>query len=104
MMAANKVMNDESLPFEIRRAFYYVNEDDEPEYNLWLEVAARVLLDAIGSTGLTDPSHHNDAVREARNWWIIAGDDMEIVAEYCRIDLKKLKPMVLKIKPKMRKE
>lgn len=103
-MEANKVMRNESLPFEIRQAFYQVNEEREPEQNLWLEIAARALLDATGSTGLTDPVHHNDAVREARNWWIVAGEDMETVAEYSGVNLMGIRASVLALKPVYRRE
>lgn len=51
----------------IRRAFSLVDRPETPEVALWREVAARLVLDALGETGLNgEPAKHNRAVREAR--------------------------------------
>ena len=52
------------------KAFKNVDEPQTPEESLWRERAARMTLDALGYTNLTNkPYQHNNAVRYSRRWF-----------------------------------
>ena len=84
------------IPEQIRRQFKVAvgRENLSGEEKLWIEVAARATLDAIGYTGLNEVGPHNKAVQEARLWFKFSGEAQDIF-DIAEIDLKKIRKYVL---------
>jgi hypothetical protein len=69
-MATHRLTFTPDIPEPIQRAFLLADEPSSAEENLWREVVARAVLDALGQTGLTnEPEQHIRAIREARRWF-----------------------------------
>lgn len=63
------------VPIEVRRAFAQTTDPKPGEETLWREVIARMVLDALGITGMQSSLYeHNTLVRDARIWWSPRGD------------------------------
>jgi hypothetical protein len=57
------------VPFPIRRAFAQAGDPSSPEENLWREVIARAVMDALGYTGVqSEADEHLNVVEDARDW------------------------------------
>lgn len=68
-MSSQRIAYVPEIPSAVRRAFLCAEEPSCPEEALWRERAARMILDALGYTGLVGKrKKHNDAVRYARRW------------------------------------
>lgn len=59
----------EKIPFGVRRAFLDSVDAHSAETIMYREACARVVLDALGYTGLNKAKDHNAAVSDARNWF-----------------------------------
>lgn len=69
-MSLRRLSNIDCIPIEISKAFRNADEAVVSEVILWREVAARMVLDALGYTGLTgEPEKHDATVKEARRWF-----------------------------------
>lgn len=71
------------VPINIKRAFYLSDDPDSSEQELFRNVAARAVLDALGITGLSEQPYHGDAIVEARQWFrLCTMDDIPFRGEY----------------------
>jgi hypothetical protein len=68
-MSARRIALTAAIPLEIRRVFNQADECATEEEELFREVAARAVFDALGYTGHSEPDKHRAAVREARLWF-----------------------------------
>ena len=57
------------IPLRVRRAFLDNATTYSSEMVMYREACARVVLDALGYTGLNKAKDHNAAVSDARNWF-----------------------------------
>lgn len=63
------------VPVSVKRAFYLAGASTGPEQDLFRDVAARAVLDAVGVTGLSEQPYHTDAIVEARQWFRLSTFD-----------------------------
>jgi hypothetical protein len=83
----HRIVTMGEIPFNIRKAFYNSPEPVTPYDYLWREVAARLILDAIGLTGHHNkPYMHNEAVRSARNWFNLNDVDVNEVFDLAGLE------------------
>lgn len=82
------IVNDKRTPFLVRQAFAKADFCACPEQELWREVLARHVLDAIGSTGLQKPEEHNVALSTARVWFRACQDSVQDVIDLSGIEAK----------------
>lgn len=75
------LLSDERVPLSIRSAFAKADNASSPEQELWREILARAIFDAIGSTGLQKPDEHNVAVASARNWIKFSHVDVQTIID-----------------------
>lgn len=81
-MSSRRIPYMEEVPYSIRRAFLGAEEPSTPEELLWRERAARMVLDALGLTGLVGKrKKHSDAVQYARRWFRGIYDSPELPQE-----------------------
>ena len=69
-----------------------------PEQQLFQEIVARAVLDALGHTGLNDAAQHNQAVREARVWFKF-GTNVELYCDMAGLDLDAIRMPLLNTLP-----
>lgn len=69
-MSVRRLLGIKKIPHGIIKPFRNAEEPNSPEEVLWREVAARMILDAMGYTGMTgEPDKHDEVVKEARRWF-----------------------------------
>ena len=88
-MSVRRLSNIDKIPVQIRRAFRNAPEPKEWEETLWREVAARMVLDALGYTGLgSEPDDNDAAIRDAKRWFrgIPNREDPIIVFDYANME------------------
>ncbi len=88
-MSVRRLSNIDKIRIKIRRAFRNASEPKEWEETLWREVAARMVLDALGYTGLgSEPDESDAAIRDARRWFrgIPTREDPVIVFDYANME------------------
>lgn len=81
-MLVDDVLQAESIPEAVKRAFWLADPPLCNEQILWREVAARLILDAVGMTPsweANDDMAHRRVVFEARQWLRDESEDVREV-------------------------
>lgn len=100
-MTTQKLLLSINLPDRIKNAFKKAPSPYLSEENLWRDVAARGILDAMGFTGLTgEPTKHNKAVREARMWFKFDEENVETVFDLAGLEYKAIREIVVDWEPR----
>lgn len=96
-MSVNTLTETGIIPREIKKAFITAPPAVSPEEMLWRNVAARMCLDAYGTTLVKTDFEHGQVIRQARRWFrsqyaddvfSMAGIDFARVLKQVQIDLK----------------
>lgn len=88
-MSVRRLSNIDKIPITIRKAFRNAPEPREWEETVWREVAARMVLDALGYTGLgSEPEENDAAIRDAKRWFrgIPNPEDPIMVFDYANME------------------
>lgn len=103
-MLPSRIARFSFVPLEIRRALYHVGAARCPEEDLFQNVIGRAVMDALGFTGLDEPSDHNTAVSAARVWFKF-GDNVAEYFEMARVEnVHIVRKEILAVSPKVRPE
>jgi hypothetical protein len=96
-VSSNTLSESDIIPREIKKAFVTAPTAISPEETLWRNVAARMCLDAYGTTLVKTDFEHGQVIRQARRWFrsqhaedvfSMAGIDFARVVKQVSIDLK----------------
>ncbi len=68
-MSSNTLTESDVVPNEIKKAFITAPIPVSPEETLWRNVAARLCLDAYGTTLVKTDFEHGQVIRQARRWF-----------------------------------
>lgn len=88
---SERIPSNPNLPFEVRQVFATAKEPEGLERNtivLWREVVARLIMDALGYTGQTEPDKHNIILLEAQKWFRYSREDMQEVFDLAELPLE----------------
>jgi hypothetical protein len=100
-MTTQKLLLSVDLPDNVKNIFKKAPTPYRTEENLWRDVAARVILDAMGFTGLTgEPTKHNKAVREARMWFKFDDENVQMVFDLAGLELYTIKETIVNWEPR----
>lgn len=105
MLIGRLQTSDEEIPYEIMRAFRAAPDPICSEQKLWIEVACRLALDAIGETGESEPDEHEEALLAAWRWWAGSIEDVHETLDLAGIDRELRGVMVTEInrlRPKLK--
>lgn len=69
----------QGLPHLSFRALARMRPASDPHRRIWQRVVRRLVQDAFGNTGHSDPNDHDRAMREARMWFRFHVEDVEEV-------------------------
>ncbi len=97
-MSISRLCKIKIIPKSIKQTFLCARIDTA-EDDLWLAVAARAVLDAVGYPGISDPEDWNKTVREARLWFRFSDDDknLQMIFDMAGINLALIRSEVLKV-------
>lgn len=96
-MSVNTLIDADVIPREVKKAFVTASDPESAEVTLWRNVAARMVLDAYGTTAVKTDFEHGQTIRLARRWlwsrsadevFSMAGIDIARVLKQVKIDLK----------------
>lgn len=68
------------VPLKVRAIFVQAPDPVCERQHLWQECVARVVLDALGVTGESEPKEHNAVIESARMWFKKSPDFSEVFA------------------------
>lgn len=100
-LLSDRVRLDPAVPEPVRRAFETLGSPDDPRVNLFRDVIARAVLDAIGETGLVAAGRvrHETVVSGARAW-LKFGVSRNHFFELADLEVEDVVPHVLAVRPR----
>ena len=97
MSLASRITRAPVIPRIVQEQFRKAPPPDNCYEELFREVVARAVFDAVGDTGTTDMPEHKSAVRAARMWFKFNHDDQRYIFELANMPIGSIPKDVLAI-------
>jgi len=94
---ASRITKAPVIPRVVQEQFRKAPPPDSCYEELFREVVARAVFDAVGDTGTTDMPEHKSAVRAARMWFKFPSDDLHYIFELANMPVGSIPKDVLAI-------